>query len=617
MRDWLTSLRGARRGVLLCALTIGVLLAGAAPASAAGHGAVALPVAFLGGLLGDIGHAVLGGVDWTVNVAGDFILNLIGGLVRDLIPRSWIEKGLEIMQWLVTVPNYGARITGPGGGHSYGFAGVNAMRGLYTWLGIAIAPLTLVYATSRAWSGQGDPPSLPITRVLVVGVALLNYTWLWGQAVALTNQITHAILGVPAVTNGVQKMFEVLIAGAALGGLQLVGLLVMGVGAVQLLALLFVKVVLILVGALVFAIGPLLLGLVATDRGHAVARTWLTMALGLFVLPVLWASIFAIAAVLINDASGGSEVLGAGSGLGRILGGLLIAFAAIAGFWLNIKLTKAFGSLASGQLAGLLALARTGGVRGLLGGGGAGSGSRAAGSGGGAGAGGGAAAVASLRGFASKVGGAASGAAGALLPAGRAGAALAGAGAGAGTLARGGLLGAGGALLSKGAAGAAKSGLARGAASTRAGAVATRAARGAQRGWKSAGGAADGASSSRPSTPTPQTPTTPASGGPGAPQSPSNRHPVGATTATRQGRTGGGDEASASSTAAPAPSRRAPRPTSAPRSGSPTPAVPTDAGRRAPGRPSKDPNDAARDAFGRAPRPTRSARRPFKRGPRS
>ena len=615
MGDWLPSLRGARRGVLLCALTIGGLLAGAAPAAAAGHGAVALPVAGLGGLLGDIGHAVLGGVDWTVNVAGDFILNLIGGLVRDLIPRSWIHKGLEIMQWLVTVPNYGARITGPGGGHSYGFAGVNAMRGLYTWLGVAIAPLTLVYATSRAWSGQGDPPSLPITRVLIVGVALLNYTWLWGQAVALTNLLTHAILGVAAVTTGIQKMFEVLIAGAALGGLQLVGLLVMGVGAVQLLALLFVKVVLILVGALVFAIGPLMLGLVATDRGHAVAKTWLTMALGLFVLPVLWASIFAIAAVLINDASGASQVLGAGSGLGRILGGLLIAFAAIAGFWLNIKLTKAFGSLASGQLAGLLALARTGGVRGLLGGGGARSG--AGGAGAGAGAGGAAAAVASLRGFASKVGGAASGAAGALLPAGRAGAALAGAGGAAGTLARGGLLGAGGALLSKGAAGAANSGLARGAASTRAGAVATRAARGAQRGWKGAAGAPDGASSSSPSTPTPQTPTTPASGGPGAPPAPSNRPPIGATTATQQGRAGGGADGSASGTPAPAPARRAPRPTSAPGPSSATPAAAPDAGRRAPGRPSNDPNDTARDAFGRAPRPTRSGRRPFKRGPRS
>ena len=110
------------------------------------------------------------------------------------------------------------------------------MRGLYSWLGMAIAPLTLVYATSRSWSGQGDPPHVPLTRVLIVAIALLNYTWLWSQAVALTNQITHAILGVSAVTSGVQKMFEVLIAGAALGGLPLIGLLLMGAGGLQLLA---------------------------------------------------------------------------------------------------------------------------------------------------------------------------------------------------------------------------------------------------------------------------------------------------------------------------------------------------------------------------------------------
>jgi len=48
----------------------------------------------IGGLLGDIAHAVLGGVDWTVNVAGDFIMNLLGGLVKVLIPRSWIGEGL-------------------------------------------------------------------------------------------------------------------------------------------------------------------------------------------------------------------------------------------------------------------------------------------------------------------------------------------------------------------------------------------------------------------------------------------------------------------------------------------------------------------------------------------
>jgi hypothetical protein len=560
----------------------------------------------VGDLLGGLTHAVLGGVDWTVNVAGDFILNLLGGLIKDLIPRSWIHKGLDIMGWLVAVPDYTGRVSTPGGGHAYGFAGVNAMRSLYLWLGMAIAPLTLVYATARSWSGQGDPPHVPLTRVLVVAIALLNYTWLWSQAVALTNQITHAILAVPAVTSGVQKMFEVLIAGAALGGLPLIGLLLMGAGGLQLIVMIFVKVTLILIGALVFAIGPLMIGLVPTERGNAFARAWLTMAAGLFVLPVLWASIFAISVVLINDASSGASVIGGSSGLDHVLGGLLIALAAIAGFWLNIKLTKGFAGLVGGQLAGLLALAG-GGARALLGG----AGSRIGGGGGGA-ASSAAGAAGSLRGFASKVGGAVSGAAGALVPAGRAGAVLAGAGGAAATLARGGLIGAGGALASKGIAGAARTGVGRAAASSRAGTVATRAARGARRGWGAATPSSAAASTGS------------APGGSGVTFN-DRTHPFEdkqrLTAGARDAQAGGGLAGHASATPSQGAPGGRPRTPSSPtptRPGAGTPArssvpQPADGLANDPG------NDAARRAFGQpsASKPTRRARQRFKRGPRS
>lgn len=579
---------------LLAALTF------VGPALAAPRGAslVALPIAGLGDLLGGLAHAVLGGVDWTVNVAGDFVLNLLGGIVEKLIPRSWIDKGLDILSWLVAVPDYTGRVTTPGGGHAYGFAGVNTMRGLYLWLGMAIAPLTLVYATSRSWSGQGDPPHVALSRVLVVAIALLNYTWLWSQAVAITNQITHAILAVNAVTDGIEKMFEVLVAGAALGGLPLIGLLVMGAGGLQLLALIFVKVALILVGALVYAIGPLMIGVVATDRGNAFGRAWLTIAGGLFVLPVLWASIFAIAAVLINDAAGGASVIGGTSTIGQILGGLLIAMAAIAAFWLNIKLTKGFAGLVGGQLAGLLALAG-GGARALLGGGGRGASSAGAG-GAGSAAGGGAGAAASLRGFASKVGGAAAGAAGVFAPRdargqvalpGRTGAALAGAGA----LAGGGLIGVSGPLASRGVAAAAKTRAGQAVASSRAGSVATRAARGAQRGWtRAARSSTDMPTPTRqPDAPPPAADTPPI---PAAPTTPDTM----AANGGGRGRQGGG------------------RPS---RGETPTrPAAPTSAGASsraagaAAGPSSADSaNDAARAAFGQpqAAKLTRSARHPF------
>ena len=154
-------------------------------------------------------------------------------------------------------------------------------------------------------------------RVISVAVGLLSYTWLWAQAVALTNQVTKAILGFPVVVSGIHRMFEVLIAGVALGGLPLVGLIVMAAGAIQLLLLIFVKVVLILAGALVYATGGLMIGLAPLERGHAVARAWLSLAIALFALSVIWATVFAIAAVLINDATSAAAFLGGQSNLGH------------------------------------------------------------------------------------------------------------------------------------------------------------------------------------------------------------------------------------------------------------------------------------------------------------
>ena len=458
---------------LLAVLGVPTSASAAAPA----HGLVP-PVATVGSFLGGIVSSVIGGVSWTVNLAGSFILNLIGGLVKLLIPRSWIHQGLQILEWVVAVPDYTGKVAGPGGTHVYGFPGVNAMRGLYTWIGIAILPLTALYATARAWSGQGDHVAMPLVRVVTVSIGVLSYTWLWGQAVALTNQITTAILGVSAVTAGIYKMFTLLVSGTVLIGLPLVGEFLLAAAAAGLLAMIFLKVVLILVGALVYAIGPLMIGLAPTERGHAIARAWASLAVALFTIGILWASVFAIAAVLLNDAGSGALLLGGGSSVGRLLSGVVIAMAAIAGFYANIKLTRAIGGIVAGQLAGVLAqVGGRGGVRGLVGGGGGGRGATPAPAGGGG---------ASLRGFAAKISGGVAGAAGAVVPGGRAGAILsAGAGAG-GALARGGLIGAGGALAGRGLAGAARSNLGRAAGATRAGSVATRMARGGQRGWNAA-----------------------------------------------------------------------------------------------------------------------------------
>ncbi len=343
----------------------------AAPASAASHApGLALGIDdptgitdAVGGLLKKLGGVALGGLEWTTDVAGKFIINTLGGLVDLLIPDSWAKQGVAIMQWVVAVPNYGARVTSPEGSSSYAFAGINELRDLFVWLGIALLPLSLTYASTRAMFGLGDHVAAPVMRTLGIAVVLISYTWLWGQMAAICNQITKAILGVSSITAGINTLMEFIVGGSALGGLPLIGLLVMGAAGLALLALIFVKVLMILVGAIVYVTGPLMIGVAPTERGAAAARAWLTLAIGLFVLPMLWATVISVSALLVSDSSGAGAIIGTSSDLGKLLGGLVLALAGIAGFWLNLKLTKFAAAILGGQIAGMLALAG-GGMRG-------------------------------------------------------------------------------------------------------------------------------------------------------------------------------------------------------------------------------------------------------------
>ena len=177
------------------------------------------------------------------------------------------------------------------------------LRDLFMWLGVAVAPLTLVYATSRAMLGESEPVALPTLRVLAICVVIVSYPYWWQQAAALADQITHTILALPAVSRGLYKLMEYAVDGVALGGWQLIDLGLMGAIALALLALIFLKVVVILLGALLYATGPLMIGLVATEAGSAAARAWVSAVGLLFALGICWAALFAVGALLIGDAS--------------------------------------------------------------------------------------------------------------------------------------------------------------------------------------------------------------------------------------------------------------------------------------------------------------------------
>jgi hypothetical protein len=369
----------ARRAthVALVAL-VGLLLSPASAFAAGGHiplVTASIPiigpvVSTLGGLVGDvfstIGHAVLGAFTWTIGLATKFILTTIAALVKMLIPHSWVHKGLQIMRWIVAVPDYAGKVASPGGGHVYGFAGINALRYVFTWLGVAIAPLTLVYATSRAMIGEGDPVGIPVLRVLVVTAVIVSYPYWWAQAAALVDQITNTILSVPDVSRGLYKLMDYAVDGVALGGWQLIDLGLMGAIGLELIGLIFLKVVVILLGALLYATGPVTIGLVPTRAGSALARAWSSAAVALLFLGVAWATLFAVGALMIGDAGTAGPLIAGNSALGNLAGGLLLAVAGLASLWLCIKAAREVSGLLRLQLSGLLALGGRHGLSGAM-----------------------------------------------------------------------------------------------------------------------------------------------------------------------------------------------------------------------------------------------------------
>jgi hypothetical protein len=343
-------------------LTTAGLLASATPAAAAATtGHVPLVTAgILGSIFGGIGHAILGAFTWTIGLASKFILTTIGALVRMLIPRSWATQGVQIMEWIVAVPNYAGTVTSPTGQSVYGFAGINALRDLFTWIGVGLLPLTLLYGTTRAMLGEARHVAVPLARVLGITALLVSYPYWWTQTAALTDSVTHMVLTLPQVATGLHQLMLYAVDGVALGGWQLVDLALMAFVAIELLSLIFMKVAIILLGALLYATGPITIGLVATDSGSAIARAWASAVAMLVALPIVWATLFAVGALLIGDAGTAGPLIAGHTSVGGLLGGALLAGAGAASLWMCLRAAREAMGLLRMQLGGLLALSHRG-----------------------------------------------------------------------------------------------------------------------------------------------------------------------------------------------------------------------------------------------------------------
>ena len=329
-----------------------VVLAWPAPA----HAADLFPVDdWLGAGLKGAGDVVLGPLKLGATEIAQLLATIVGALADLLIPKSLVNAGLGGIKWLVQLPPVGADATPAAGVPDVRMPHLQELRNTMTWVGVTLLPLGLVVSVGRAYlapTADTDSAAEVVMRAITAGIGLLIYDWAWGVVTELSRLLTSGLLGLPWVADGVEKMLETLVIGGATGSAVasefVVPLMIMVAGAV-LLGLLLVRVGLEVATALLYVLGGLVLGVSATSAGRRLLSAWLIAAAAIVMLPVLWSAVFATGAALMLDAG----ATGGRGGFASFVAQLYNVAAALAIFWIAIKLALGVFKHASGAITGI------------------------------------------------------------------------------------------------------------------------------------------------------------------------------------------------------------------------------------------------------------------------
>jgi hypothetical protein len=312
---------------------------------------------WLGSGIKKAGDVVLGPLKLGVKEIAALLAAIVGALADLLIPKSLVESGIGGIKWLVQLPPVGTDATPQGGSPDVRMPHLQELRDTMTWIGVTLLPLGLVITAGRAFlvpTADGDSPADAVVRAISAGIALLLYDWAWGAVTELSRLLTSGILGLPWVADGVERMLETLLIGGASGSAvasEFVVPLMILVAGTALLGLLLVRVGLEVATALLYVLGGLVFGLSVTNLGRRLLSAWLVGAVAIVVLPLLWSTVFAVGAALMLDA-GDAEGKG---GLGAFVAQLYNVAAALAVFWIAIKLALGVFRHASGAITGITA----------------------------------------------------------------------------------------------------------------------------------------------------------------------------------------------------------------------------------------------------------------------
>jgi hypothetical protein len=296
-----------------------LMLVFAPAASAASGGGEVAPLAFLG--LPSL-HSIIEAI------AKGFFSALAGALVPGFLKHGTVAT----IQHLVALPDPASW------GH------VSELESDMTYLGMSLMPVTLAVCTLRYWmmglSGAAHPVSALSRCAWATGV-LVAYRWLVEQVVAVTNTLTHAILGFPVVANGLASIITVLFGGALLlGAGGVFGAFLVIVGVVFAAGLFASAEALTVLLALVFCAGPPFIALAPIPELSHLARVWGHALTAIVLVPIGWTMLFATAGALTLDATSFT------GGAGGLPGHVAAAFAGLITFVLAVKLPlMLFGEL--------------------------------------------------------------------------------------------------------------------------------------------------------------------------------------------------------------------------------------------------------------------------------
>jgi len=229
-----------------------------------------------------------GGVD-PVQATGSILKQTFGGLA---VAASPLLTGT-----LTQVPDYSSQS-----------AGVVSLERSTTAIGFAIAALVLTlsilrFALAGVSASGGFEGVEGVTRTVVAALAMVAWPWAFHNLAALMNTVTHAMLS----THAVHVALVALVAVGALGAVLfataskigwIFGIVILGLEAILMIGLLLIKVLLAGATTVIFVAMPLALALWPLRETAWIAGRMAHVLFVAVATPLMWALIFATAAVM-------------------------------------------------------------------------------------------------------------------------------------------------------------------------------------------------------------------------------------------------------------------------------------------------------------------------------